>query len=156
MKRNRLPVLLVIAVLTLVGAWGAWGALAQTTPTATPGNATASPSASPPASPIASPVASPMATKGDIEAGKTLATQCIGCHSVDGTTMVGPSWKGLYGSSVPLEDGTTVVADDAYLAKSITDPMSQIVKGFPPAMPPYSWLTAEQIADLIAYIESLK
>ncbi len=98
----------------------------------------------------------PAGSVGDVEAGKNLATQCIGCHSVDGTTVVGPSWKGIYGEPVELEDGTTVVVDEAYLATSIKDPTSQIVKGFPPAMPPYSWLTDQQVADIIAYIETLK
>ncbi|MCC6792737.1 MAG: cytochrome c [Thermomicrobiales bacterium] len=133
---------------------GAYSVIAQNT-TPTPG-ASASPSASPAASPVASPIASPVALVGDVEAGKTLAAQCLGCHTTDGSTMVGPTWKGLYGHQVELEDGSTVVADDAYLAASIRDPMSQIVKGFPPAMPPYSYLTDQQIADLIAYIKSLE
>ncbi len=33
--------------------------------------------------------------------------------------------------------------------------MSQIVKGFPPAMPPYAHLTDEEVDNLIAYIASL-
>lgn len=93
---------------------------------------------------------------GDVAAGKMGATQCIGCHSVDGSTMVGPSWKAIYGTSVELESGETVIIDDAYLARSITDPLAEIVKGFPPAMPPYTWLTEQQIADIIAYIKSLE
>jgi cytochrome c2 len=93
---------------------------------------------------------------GDVTAGKMGATQCIGCHSVDGSTMVGPSWKGIYGESVQLESGETVVIDDAYLTRAIVDPLAEIVKGYPPAMPPYSWLTAQQIADIIAYIKSLE
>jgi cytochrome c oxidase subunit 2 len=38
---------------------------------------------------------------------------CIGCHSVDGSRKVGPSLKGLLGSTVSLVDGTTVVVDEA-------------------------------------------
>lgn len=115
------------------------------------------PEASPEASPQASPAASPVALAGDIEAGKNLAAQCMACHSVDGSQMVGPTWQGLYMHEVELEDGTTVIADDAYLFESILDPNAKVVKGFPAgAMPPYgAILTEQQIADLVAYIRSL-
>ena len=118
---------------------------------------TAATTASPAASPAGSPTGSPVAVAGDVNAGKMLATQCLACHSVDGNPGVGPTWKGLYGSEVELEDGSTVVADDAYLMESIKDPNAKVVKGFPAgAMPPYgSILTDQNIADLIAYIKSL-
>ncbi|MCC6673916.1 MAG: c-type cytochrome [Thermomicrobiales bacterium] len=86
-----------------------------------------------------------------------LASQCLACHTIDGSQAVGPTWKGLYGSKVELEDGSTVVADAAYLIESIKDPNAKVVKGFPAgAMPPYgSILSDENIADLVAYIETL-
>jgi cytochrome c oxidase subunit II len=37
---------------------------------------------------------------------------------------------GLAGGKVVLDDGSTVTADDTYLAKAITDPDAQIVKGY--------------------------
>ena len=58
------------------------------------------------------------------------STGCSGCHSLDGSTGVGPTMKGLAGSTVALDDGSTVTADEAYLAKSITDPDAQISEGF--------------------------
>ncbi len=118
---------------------------------------TASPGASPAASPAGSPVGSPVAVLGDANAGKMLASQCLACHTIDGSQAVGPTWKGLYGSKVELEDGSTVVADAAYLIESIKDPNAKVVKGFPAgAMPPYgSILSDENIADLVAYIETL-
>ncbi len=120
------------------------------------GTPEASPAASPAASPEASPVGSPMAMMGDPVEGKNLSQQCIACHSVDGSQMVGPTWLGLYGSEVELDDGTVVIADDAYLAESISDPMKQIVAGYPPAMPPYAGiLSDQQIADIVAYIRTL-
>ena len=76
-------------------------------------------------------MASPDAIVGDVAAGQQLATQCLGCHSVDGSTLVGPSWKDLYGHDVELEDGTIVVADAAYLEQSIRDPMSPDREGLP-------------------------
>ena len=56
---------------------------------------------------------------------------CSGCHSLNGGTLTGPTFKGLYGSKVQLSTGQTVTADDAYLLESILDPDKQIVKGFP-------------------------
>src|SRR5262249_18224043 len=30
---------------------------------------------------------------------------CLRCHTLDGTPHIGPTWAGLYGSTVRLEDG---------------------------------------------------
>lgn len=91
--------------------------------------------------------------------GKILATKygCIGCHSADGSALTGPTWFGLFDSSVPLADGSSVTADEAFLSQSILDPNATIVEGFPSpsVMPPYA-LTDEEIANLIAYIKTLK
>ncbi len=82
---------------------------------------------------------------------------CIGCHSIDGTPQTGPTWLGLFGSEVHLRDGSTVIADDAFLAESIHDPNATIVDGFPSPSPmPVFDLTDEQIAYIIAYIKTLK
>jgi cytochrome c oxidase subunit 2 len=91
--------------------------------------------------------------------GKLLAVKngCVGCHSADGSPMTGPTWFNLAGSEVALADGSTVIADDAFLAESILDPNATIVAGFPSpsVMPPYA-LTEEEIANIIAYIKTLK
>ena len=93
-----------------------------------------------------------------IERGKQLAQTngCLGCHTTDGRPSVGPTWKGLYGSERELQDGTKVIADEAYLKESITDPNAKVVKGFSPSMPPYSQLSEEDLNALIEYIKSLK
>lgn len=82
---------------------------------------------------------------------------CLACHSVDGTPNTGPTWKGVAGSSRPLESGESVVADASYLFNSIVAPESQIVQGFAAVMPAtYSEsLTEDDINDLVAYIQSL-
>lgn len=93
--------------------------------------------------------------------GRALARSkgCASCHSVDGSRRTGPTWKGLAGSTVTLEDGSTVVADDAYLHESIADPDAKTVKGYPrgvmaEVVRPGS-LTEPQIKALVAYISSL-
>ncbi len=82
---------------------------------------------------------------------------CLACHSIDGTPNTGPTWKGVAGSSRPLESGESVDAETAYLFNSIIDPGAQVVAGFPAVMPTtYSEsLTETDIDDLVAYIQSL-
>ncbi len=83
---------------------------------------------------------------------------CTACHSPSGLTIVGPTWKGLAGSVVPLQDGTTVVADDAYLRESILAPGAKVVRGFQSGIMPAfeGMVTSGQVDSLIAYIKSLK
>jgi cytochrome c oxidase subunit 2 len=92
--------------------------------------------------------------------GQALATKlgCAACHSVGGAAGVGPTWKGLFGESVPLADGSTVTADEAYIKESITSPNAKIVKGFSANIMPqtFSSLTPEQLNDLVSYIKTLK
>ena len=148
---------ILLAVIGLVAAVLVAGPLAGSA-LQDEGTPEGSPEASPAASPAASPGASPMAgLVGDVEAGKNLASQCMACHSIDGSQMVGPTWQGLYGHEVELEDGTVVIADEAYLFESILDPNAKVVKGFPMgAMPPYGTILSDQdIANLVAYIRSL-
>jgi len=90
--------------------------------------------------------------------GETLITQngCLGCHTIDGSDGQGPTWLGLYGSTVVLSDGTVVTADDAYIKESILDPQAKIVAGFETVLMPTFDFTDEQIADIIAYLGTLK
>ncbi len=92
--------------------------------------------------------------------GKQLATSngCLGCHSATAAPGVSaPSWFGLFGEEVKLADGTTVTADEAYLTESMLNPSAKEVEGYSPTiMKPQDQLTPEQIADIIAFIKSLK
>lgn len=92
--------------------------------------------------------------------GQQVATSagCVACHSLDGSVLVGPTWKGLYGKTEEFEDGSTGTADDAYLHESIVNPAAKIVKGFTNLMPAiYSQtLTEDQIAAIIEYIKTLQ
>ena len=89
-------------------------------------------------------------------AGKDFAESngCVTCHSDDGSEKAGPTWKGVWGTEVELEDGSSVTFDEAYLRRSIEDPSDQIVKGFDPVMPAGS-IDQSELDDLAAYIQSL-
>ena len=84
------------------------------------------------------------------------ANGCAACHSVNGATGIGPTWRGLFGSEEQLTDGTTVIVDEAYIAESIHDPQAKIVEGFETQLMPTYGFTDAQIADLVAYIKTLR
>ena len=84
---------------------------------------------------------------------------CLACHSLEGTTIIGPTWKGLFGSQVELTDGTTVTADETYIKNSILKPNAQIVAGFAQGVMPQNFadiLSEDQINQIIAFISSLQ
>jgi cytochrome c oxidase subunit 2 len=77
-----------------------------------------------------------------------------GCSACHGAGTVAPSFDGLYGSSVELDDGTTVIADDEYLARAITDPGAETVDGYDVSMPDND-LDDDEVASIVAYIREL-
>jgi cytochrome c oxidase subunit 2 len=98
----------------------------------------------------------PTGEGGQVAQGRALANGkgCVACHSIDGSTRVGPTWKSLFGKTENMRDGSTALVDDAYLGAFIRDPQARGVKGFAPVMPKIP-LTDEEVAALVAYIKSL-
>jgi cytochrome c oxidase subunit 2 len=90
------------------------------------------------------------------EQGRSIALRsgCTSCHGADGGGGVGPTWKGLAGSTVRLQGGGTVTADDAYLREAIRKPDAKVVRGYNPIMPTVK-LSDREVDDLVAYIRSL-
>jgi cytochrome c oxidase subunit II len=83
---------------------------------------------------------------------------CLTCHSLDGTVMVGPSFKGIYGrNAVVVINGKekAVLRNDEYLKESIQKPEVLIVKGYPPAMPvvPLTEVELKQVIELIKRLQ---
>lgn len=82
---------------------------------------------------------------------------CNACHSVDGSVVIGPSFKGLYEREGELEDGASYTADENYIMQSILEPQEQIVKGFQPVMPSFKGILSDaEITAIIAYMKTLK
>jgi cytochrome c oxidase subunit 2 len=92
------------------------------------------------------------------EAGKRLfrLNACDTCHRADGSGQ-GPSLAGVFGKTVELATGRTVVADDGYLRESIVQPQAQLVAGYQAVMPTYQGLISEEdVMRLVAYVKSLQ
>ncbi len=100
-----------------------------------------------------------------VERGQKWATTfgCASCHSIDGTRIVGPSWKELCTGQRALVDGSTVPVNEEYLIESILYPNAKIVQGFAAGIMPQQFIdpvtkkpiSDQQINDLIAYMNSL-
>jgi len=79
---------------------------------------------------------------------------CLNCHAVDGKEKIGPNFRGLFGSKVPLEGGKNVTADEEYLRESIADPGAKVVKGYPNVMPTYkTTLKPEEIQAVVEFLK---
>jgi cytochrome c oxidase subunit II len=82
---------------------------------------------------------------------------CNACHSIDGSKMQGPTWKGIWNQPVKLADGSSVTVDENFIRQSILEPNASIVAGYPPIMPTYKGILGDkEIESIIAYIQSLK
>ena len=111
------------------------------------------------------------APKPDEALGRTLATAagppvmavlnsrgCMACHSADGSVMVGPTFRGMFGSRVEVLDrgaSKAAVVDEAHLRRGIQDPASLRWKGYPPVMPRGD-LSPDELDQVVAYIRSLR
>ena len=80
---------------------------------------------------------------------------CNTCHTGDSTAR-GPALDHLFERTVQFDDGTSLVADEAYLRESILNPRAKVVAGFQPIMPTFqNQVDEEQIQELLAYIKAL-
>jgi cytochrome c oxidase subunit 2 len=100
--------------------------------------------------------------QGPAAEGKRIATSrgCVSCHTTDGSKSTGPTWKGLYGATVILEDDKKVTANDAYLRESMLQPSAKTVKGFQKGLmettiKPNS-LSDKEVRALIEYIKTFR
>jgi cytochrome c oxidase subunit 2 len=88
------------------------------------------------------------------------AKGCTACHTTDGTPLIGPTFKGIFGrKSVVVTGGRerAVIVDERYMRTSMLEPKADVVKGFPPVMPSHKGiLTDEEIEAIIEYLKTLK
>ncbi|HWU91427.1 MAG TPA: cytochrome c oxidase subunit II, partial [Kofleriaceae bacterium] len=88
---------------------------------------------------------------------KVYEKNCTSCHTVDGSAKIGPTWKGSFGTMVPLSDGTKVRMDENYIRESILNPNAKTHAGFPAGtMSSFEGqLKEKEIEGVIALIKSL-
>ena len=89
----------------------------------------------------------------EVARGRQVAEQngCFACHSLDGSSVVGPTWQGMWGREVTMSDGTTLTVDEDYVIRSIVNPNEQLVEGFAAVMTPYDF-EDEDMSSLIAFL----
>jgi cytochrome c oxidase subunit 2 len=104
--------------------------------------------------------AAPAESKSGWEAGLEVIKKngCNICHSSDGSRLVGPSYKDLFGhTTTVVTEGSEreILADSAYIRRSVYTPDADVVKGFNRGlMLSYEGLVSEE--DLGHIIEYLK
>lgn len=85
---------------------------------------------------------------------------CLECHSIDASKGERIPLKGIFGKKrfVLNRDGseTEVVADEAYLRRSLLEPGAQVLKGQADSMEPVEDLTEEQLKMIIDFLETHK
>ena len=78
---------------------------------------------------------------------------CNACHSIDGSSGVGPSWQGIWGAPRPGSPQGEV--NEAYVYESILNPNSYKSPGYESGnMAPYD-LSEVELAGVAAYIRQL-
>jgi len=83
---------------------------------------------------------------------------CLDCHSLDGSPLVGPSLKGVFGRREEVSAGgrtRSLTVDEARLRRAITRPGEELVQGYPPSMPETP-LEPGELDAMVAYLRSLR
>ena len=83
---------------------------------------------------------------------------CLGCHSLDGAPMVGPTFKGLLGrKETVIAEGEEkeLTVDETFVREHIRAPKAVTVKGYPPIMPAVP-MTDEDLRTIVDYLETIK
>lgn len=60
-------------------------------------------------------------------------TGCFACHSINGSKLVGPSYKGIWGEKVLVKTAKgnkEVTVDAEYIKRSVYDPNAEVVVGY--------------------------
>jgi cytochrome c oxidase subunit 2 len=92
-----------------------------------------------------------------LEGRKTfLKYRCASCHTGDGTGRA-PDLGGLFGRTVHVRGGSSVVADEEYIRESIIDPSAKVVAGYENIMPTFAGqISQDEIFQIIVWLKTLK
>ncbi|MHB1673846.1 MAG: cytochrome c oxidase subunit II [Acidobacteriaceae bacterium] len=80
---------------------------------------------------------------------------CNACHNGSATAR-GPNLANVYNARIRLTDGSTAIANEAYLREAILNPSMHVPAGYAQIMPTYQGQISEDgLIDLVEYIKSL-
>ena len=94
-----------------------------------------------------------------VDAGKKVYQMrgCAQCHSTDGSSGNGPTFKGVWGTERRMADGGAVTFDENYVRESILQPKAKVLVGYEPVMPTFQGrIKDDEITALIAFLKSLQ
>lgn len=94
-----------------------------------------------------------------VEAGAVVYKKygCKQCHTIDGASSTGPTFKGLFGHVQALQGGGSVTVDENYVRESVLEPNAKVAAGFEPVMPTFKGrMRDKELNVLIEYVRSLK
>jgi cytochrome c oxidase subunit II len=83
---------------------------------------------------------------------------CLSCHTLDGSRLVGPSFKGLIGMKETIVvNGSEkqISVDRDYIIDKIGNPASSTVKGYQAGLMPQLTLSEEEKEHIIDYLSSI-
>lgn len=86
---------------------------------------------------------------------------CTACHSLDGSKLIGPSFKGIWGKTeTVITDGVEreIVVDEEYIMRSLLEPNADLVKGYKEGLMPAqdALLNEEERQAVIEVLKEMK
>lgn len=100
----------------------------------------------------------PLSAAGQKGATIVATTACATCHGADGRGAAASGFDGVWGTTITLDDGTTVVYDADFVTRAIRDPAAEKRAGSATVeMPAYDTaaLSDEDLAAVLAFIEEM-
>ncbi|EDM25530.1 putative large multi-functional protein [Lentisphaera araneosa HTCC2155] len=88
-----------------------------------------------------------------------LKNACIACHSLDGSQegKLGPSFKGMFGSTRNFEKAKSLKANEDFIKESLIFPNKKVAKGYAVAMASYAGILSDSdMESIILYLKTLK
>jgi len=80
---------------------------------------------------------------------------CDGCHGAQATVRA-PKLEGLFGRSVELRDGRSVLADERFIRDAVLLPNRDVPAGYDASMPSFrGQIGEEELLEIIEYLKSL-
>jgi len=81
---------------------------------------------------------------------------CGDCHGRNASVRA-PRLEGLFGRSVLLQDGRTVIADERFIRDAVLLPNKDVPAGYEPTMPSFrGQIDEQQMLEIIEYVKSIE